>query len=279
VDRNDYQNNPDLPTMSPWMLVTKGSGASQLIFERNPYYWAVDTEGNQLPYIDTCILNIVESVDITKMKAISGELEVAVAAVMENFADYPLYAENATAGEYTVNTAEFDEPGAMNIHINMTHKDPAKRAVMETLEFRKAMSFAIDRKEIISVNYSVGPYASVIRQFSPYPGSPFFDEALSTQFTEFDPDQANQLLDGLGMDKRNADKLRLLPDGSLFTLVIDVPTYSDQWIDIGTMIAEDWKAVGINASARTVDPALWGQRRLANDYDVTIMTGVVVSLP
>ena len=31
VDRNDYQNNPDLPTMTPWMLVTKGSGAPQLI--------------------------------------------------------------------------------------------------------------------------------------------------------------------------------------------------------------------------------------------------------
>ncbi len=81
------------------------------------------------------------------------------------------------------------------------------------------------------------------------------------------------MLDALGLDKRNADKLRLLPDGKLFTLVIDVPTYSDQWIDIGTMLAENWKAAGINASARSVDPALWGQRRLANDYDVTIMTG------
>ena len=81
--------------MTPWMLVTKGAGASQLIFERNPYYWAVDTEGNQLPYMDTCVINIVESADITKMKAISGEFEVAVASIMENFADYPLYAENA----------------------------------------------------------------------------------------------------------------------------------------------------------------------------------------
>ncbi len=95
VDRNDYQNNPDLPTMTPWMLVTKGAGASQIIFERNPYYWAVDTAGNQLPYMDTCVMNIVESADITKMKAISGDFEVAVASIMENFSDYPLYAENA----------------------------------------------------------------------------------------------------------------------------------------------------------------------------------------
>jgi peptide/nickel transport system substrate-binding protein len=81
------------------------------------------------------------------------------------------------------------------------------------------------------------------------------------------------MLDELGLDKKNSDGMRLLPDGNVFTIVIDVPTYSEQWIDIGTMIAEDWKAVGINASARTVDPSLWGQRRMANDFDATIMTG------
>ena len=75
ADRNDYQNNPDLPTLSPWMLVTKGSAATSLTFERNPYYFAVDTEGNQLPYIDTCVINIVESADITKMKASAASLK------------------------------------------------------------------------------------------------------------------------------------------------------------------------------------------------------------
>ena len=91
------------------------------------------------------------------MKAISGEFEVAVASIMENFADYPLYAENAETGDYKVYTAEFDEPNAMNIHFNITNKDPVKRAIMEKVEFRQAMSYAINRTEIISVNYTVGP--------------------------------------------------------------------------------------------------------------------------
>jgi peptide/nickel transport system substrate-binding protein len=273
IDRNDYANNPDLPTMSPWMLVTKGSGAAQLVFERNPYYWAVDTNGNQLPYIDSCVINIVESADIVKMKAISGEFEIAVASIQEDFSDYPLYAENATTGDYKVFTVDFAEPNAMNIHINIAHKDPAKRAIMEKVEFRRAMSLAINRPEIISVNYTVGPFSSAPRNFCPYPASPFFDEELCTQYTNFDQDTANKMLDDLGLNKRNANGMRLLPDGNVFSIVIDVPMYSTQWIDIGTMLAKNWQDVGINASARSVDPALWGQRILANDFDATIMTG------
>ena len=45
--------NPELPFMSAWMVTEPLRGDStRLVFERNPYYWKVDPEGNQLPYID-----------------------------------------------------------------------------------------------------------------------------------------------------------------------------------------------------------------------------------
>lgn len=272
-DRNDYQNNPDLPTMCPWMLMTKGAGATQLSFNRNPYYYAVDTSGNQLPYIENLVINIVESTDIVNMKAVSGEFEVQMASVMENFTNFPLYASNASKGNYKVLTSDYDEDNCMNIHLNQASKDPAKRAILSKVEFRQAMALALNRPELISTLFTVGNVVSTARNWAPIKTSPVYDEEMATMFTKYDPATANQMLDKLGLDKKGADGKRTLADGTAFTIVIDVPTYDKSWIDIGTMIAKNWQDVGINASARSVDPALWNQRWGANDFDCSIHTG------
>ena len=49
---NMYRNdNPELPTSEPWVLATKPP-SERFVFKRNPYYYRVDSEGRQLPYID-----------------------------------------------------------------------------------------------------------------------------------------------------------------------------------------------------------------------------------
>lgn len=273
LDRMDYLTNQGLPVMGPWVLKTSGSAASTLTFERNPYYFGVDTAGRQLPYIDKCIVNICESDEMVKMKAVSGEFDLAFACVAENFSDYPLYAQSADSGGYTVKTADYDEPNALNIHINLSDKDLEKRKYMGNVQFRQALSLAINRQEIVDTQYTVGDYKADIRQFSPCPTSPYFDKDMSTQYTQYDVAQANKLLDGLGLTNKNTDGYRLLSNGQAFSIVIDVPNYSSQWIDVAAMIAKYWQDVGINASARSIDPSLWDTRIANNDFDCTVMTG------
>ncbi|MGN6757481.1 MAG: ABC transporter substrate-binding protein, partial [Thermomicrobiales bacterium] len=41
--------NPDLPSINPWQLTKGFTEGTQLVFERNPYFFKVDTDGNQLP--------------------------------------------------------------------------------------------------------------------------------------------------------------------------------------------------------------------------------------
>jgi peptide/nickel transport system substrate-binding protein len=270
--KRDYINNWESPTLSPFMLTTKNSSANVVMFERNPYFWAVDTEGNQLPYLDAVQLTLAESNDTVKMRTAAGENDLGLAVIQETFIDYPFYMENARAGNYTVRIADWTEANAMNIHINKVHKDPAKRAVMGTFEFRKAMSFALDRNTIININYTIGPVKSTPRNFAPYPDSPYLDQELANAFCKYDPAESNRLLDGLGL-RKNAQGKRTLPNGSPFTLVIDVPNYSPDWIDIGNQIASYWQAVGIDVSARSIDPGLWGQRISSNEFDVSIHTG------
>jgi peptide/nickel transport system substrate-binding protein len=266
-------NNPALPVTTPFVLVTQDPAAATLVFERNPYYWKVDTEGNQLPYIDTCQVNVVESPDVAKMRTIAGEVDLQIATIMEDFADFPLFSESARSGNYTVKTTEFIEPNAMNIHLNLTNQDAAKRAIVSQPNFRKALSLALDRQKIINISFSVGPQKSTPRNFAPYPNSAYLDPALANNHINFDIATANRMLDELGLNRKNAAGKRLLPNGQVLSLVIDVPTYSDSWINIGIQIAECWQAVGIDATARAIDPSLWNQRTSSNDYDCCIMTG------
>lgn len=272
-DRVDRDINPDLPSLCPYILKTDTTAATQVIWERNPYYWCVDAEGNQLPYIDTMTWNIVETNDVAKMMAIAGEFDMAYAAIFENTSDYILFAQYMEEQGYEIKTLDWDEPGAMNIHINHAPADAAKRAIMETKDFRVALSKAINRDEIISAMLTVGPLVSEKRNFSPAPSSGWFDAEWSSANTEFDLDGANALLDGLGLTARGADGFRLLPDGSEFALVIEVPTFSDEWIDYGNMLANNWQAIGLNVTARAIAPSLWNELMAGNQYDISIFTG------
>jgi len=272
-DRADQWFNHEVPTMAPFILMNESAGAASLMFERNPYFWAVDTEGNQLPYIDEAIVHIVEDGDTAKMRAIAGEFDLQHATVTENFLDFPLFAEHADSAGYQVFITEYAEPNAMNIHLNIAHEDPGKRAIFGSSEFRHAISYTLDRDTIIGTLFTVGPHKSTPRNFSPAPNSLYFDEAWSSANTTFDLDIANEMLDELGLDKRNSAGFRLMPNGEELVIVIDVPNFDPSWIDVGIMVADCLVAAGINASATSIDPPLWGERREANDFDMTMMTG------
>ncbi len=273
LDRLEMMNNPDLPVMTPWRLNTSGTAASQLELVRNPYYWATDDKGRQLPYIDSCLINLVQSDELVAMKLVSGEFDIAYANVMENMADYSLYARNKESGGYDIFTAEFEEPNAMNIHLNTTSLDTVKRAYFQNKDFRVALSYAINRQNIVDVRYTVGTYKSEVRQFAPIPESDYYSEKMATQYTEFDQAKANQMLDALGLTQRDENGMRLMSDGRVLSIVIDVPTYSSLWMDVANMIASDWQAVGINASTKSVDPSLWETRCIGNNFDCTVFTG------
>ena len=66
--------NPELPVISPWMT-TQGRNTATWVLERNPYYFGVDTEGNQLPYIDKVVLTLGENLEVINLRAIAGEYD------------------------------------------------------------------------------------------------------------------------------------------------------------------------------------------------------------
>ncbi len=270
TQKNDYPQNAERPTLLAW-AVTQGYGAgdaTQFAAQRNPYYWKVDTEGNQLPYIDDLVYPIVEKVDALVLKALNGEIDMMDRhiATPDNKA---VFTDNQEKGGYTFFDVKYAFECPTVLALNLAHKDPAVREVFQKVDFRIALSHAINRQEIIDTTY-VGDGEP--RQAAPLDESPHYHERMAKQYIEYDPDKANQMLDDLGLAK-GADGMRLRFDGQPLTINIEVALAFEPWTQQMEMVARYWKAVGVNTTVKSMERSLFYQRKAAYDHDAGVWTG------
>jgi len=270
-DRNDRWANPERPVLSAWMPVNSITGAARVTWERNPYYWKIDTEGNQLPYIDKLSIEIGVSEETAKMRALNGEIDMESHPIGIDFKDYTLFLENRDKGNYRVILGSPSEANAITIPFNYVHPDPVLRKIFNDRKFRIAMSLAINRDEIVGLLYTVGNYKAEVRQAAPVRESPFYSEGLAKAYTDYNPGKASQLLDEIGL-KRGKSGYRVRPDGKELTITIEVSPIQ-WWIDTANLVAEYWKKVGVNTVVKVEDSTLLTVRRRGGLHDVTLYAG------
>lgn len=263
-------SNAELPRLHAWVITTPYGESTQVVAERNPFYFKVDPDGNQLPYIDKVVYEVVQSPDVLLLKALNGEIDMQdrSIATLQNKA---VFADNMEKGGYRF----FDTiPATMNtnlINLNLNHKDPVKRELFQNKDFRIGLSYAINRPEIIDLVF-VGQGEPF--QAAPRPESPFYNEQLATQYTEYDVAKANEHLDKAGLTERDAEGYRLGPDGKRVSFVVEIAAgFSQAHVDVMQLVAAQWKVVGIEAAVKPVDRALFDTRRLANEHDAVIWDG------
>ena len=257
--------NGDLPTLMPWKVSVAYGEGSQMILERNPYYWKVDTEGNQLPYIDRVVFDILEDREVLLLKVLNGEIDMMSRHFNTND-NKAVIAENREPGEY-----DFFETRSIGnttgFHFNLTHKDARMREIFNDKNFRIAMSHCLNRQEIIDVLY-IGqgePMQSAI----PKDMAEFYDEEWYTLYTEFDQALAHDYLAEAGMTERDADGYFLGPDGEPLSFVVQA-TDSFGFSDRAEMAVNQWQACGVNAQLSIVDRTLLYQRKNTNEHDVHV---------
>ncbi len=221
-----------------------------MVAERNPYYWKVDEAGNQLPYIDKVTWDQVEDVETILLKAFNGEIDY-MARHIGRPSNLAALTDNKERGSYDFYSVG-DIPSNQSILMfNLNNPDPIKNEIVNTFEFRQAVSHAVDRQEIIDLVY-LG--AGTAAQTAPHKSAPFYQEKWAKQYTEFDPDKANALLDGMGLDKKDDEGFRLGPDGARFTLVFLVAdVFGLQFPDVMELVAEYAADVGLDFQVRASD--------------------------
>jgi peptide/nickel transport system substrate-binding protein len=261
--------NPNLPTLEAWMTVTPYTGnATQVVLSRNPYYWKVDPDGNQLPYIDRVVYNVASDDNTVLLKALNGEIDFQ-SRHFNTLTNKSVLADNQTKGNYHFVDIAPSGHNTEVISLNLTSQDPVKHEIFNNKDFRVGLSYAINRQEIIDLVFvSQGmPY-----QAAPRPDSQFYNKQLATQYTDYDVAKANASLDK-AYPKKNDAGIRLGPDGNPISFVLDVVAVNQADIDTANLVQKYWKAVGVDAQVKPIDRTLFYTRKTANSQDADIWPG------
>jgi peptide/nickel transport system substrate-binding protein len=265
--KNDWALNPELPVLSPWKTVTPINTPTWTL-ERNPYSIWVDTQGNQLPYIDKVVLTLAENLEVLNLRAIAGEYDLQERHV--DLGKVPVILENQQRGGYKLFLDPGDYGGDMIIKFNLSYEaDPEIGKWMNTADFRRALALGIDREQINETFWlGTGTPSSVVpadhNKYNPGP-------EYRTLWATHDPKKANEMLDKVGLDKKDAEGYRLRTDGK-GRLRLEITTLGGQFLQftqIAEMIREQWKKIGIDLVVQEVERSLAIRRAAANEQQLS----------
>ena len=264
--KNDWALNPDLPVLSAWKTVTPINTPTWTL-ERNPYSVFVDTAGNQLPYIDRVVLALAENLEVLNLRAVAGEYDYASRHV--DLGKLPVFIENQQKGGYKVYLDPGDYGGDMIIKFNLNYDaDPEIGKWFNTADFRRALALGIDRDQINETFWlGTGTPSSVVpADGNKYNPGPQYRKMWAT----LDIKKANEMLDKLGLAKKDGDGYRLRADGK-GRLRIEIMTLGGQFVQytqIAEMIREQWKKIGIDLRVQEVERSLALKRTEANEQQL-----------
>ncbi len=247
----NWSLNVDLPVLTPWKTVTPINTPSWTL-ERNPYYWAVDTAGNQLPYIDRIVMTLAENLEVLNLRAIAGEYDLQERHV--SLPKLPVLLENQKKGNYTVHldTAQMGSDAALLVN-TAYEADPEIAKWLTNRDFRRALSLGIDRNQLNEAFWlGIGTPGSCApaEEVAINPGKEY-----RKKWAVLDPKQANAMLDQIGLSKKDGDGYRLRTDGK-GRVRIELLTVGGQFTpftQIAEMIKQHWKQIGIEADVREAE--------------------------
>ena len=270
-----YISNIAHPTLSPWILVDIPK-PEEWVLERNPYYYKVDPQGNQLPYIDKMrVLTEIAQPEVVTMKILTGEVDVA-GGFMTKLVDYPLYMKNREKGGYEVMLPRNSWDYPLIYALNLSPKDPVLRKIIQDIRFRQALSLALDREDFKeSIFFGFGTPS----QQSPLGASIFYEEKLANAYADYDPERANALLDEMDLNWDEKHEYRLRPDGEKLTLSYIYPPVNPLSTPGAELAKEYWEKIGIYVPLKLVDWALWNEIQGGNENVVCGWINMATVIP
>ena len=252
--RTNWTLNTELPVLGPWRTVTPMNTPTWTM-ERNPYYWAVDTAGNQLPYIDRIVMNLAENLEVLNLRCIAGDYDLQERHV--GLAKLPVYLENQKRGNYSVHLDTQQSGCDAALLVNTAFEaDPEAAKWLTNRDFRRALSLGIDREQLNEAIWlGIGT-----------PGSPAPAEEVAIspgpqyrkKWGVLDVKQADALLDKIGLTKKDGEGYRLRTDGK-GRVRIELMSVGGQFIpytQVGEMIKQQWQKIGIDADVKETERGL-----------------------
>lgn len=265
--KKDWQLNTEVPTLGPWRTVKPINNPIWLL-ERNPYYYAVDTAGNQLPYIDRVQLTLGQDLEVINLRAMAGEYDLQERHI--DLSKLPVLLDNQEKGNYKVHLDLGFAGADFLMQVNQSFDGDKEIAKwLKTADFRRALSLGIDRDQINETFFlGVG-----------VPGSPAPAESLPTfpgaewrkKWSTHDPVTANKMLDAIGLTKKDSEGFRLRTDNGerLRIQVLAIQAFMP-YPKMSEMVADHWRKIGIQADVKEVERGLGFTKSANNEQQIFV---------
>lgn len=228
---------------------------------RNPYFWKTDSEGRQLPYLDSIDVLIINEQDQVTLKAMAGEIDL--------YSPLTDYATVATALKDTHTLTPWvsaDWSTIEGIQLNQTVKDLDKRALFQDKRFREALSICVDRNLF---NETLRNGVSAPWQSSVPEGQPGYDPEWSAKWTEYNVEKANQLMDEMTepWDRKEGTFRKMKGTSKEVEIVLSIREPSESG-DFVSLLSSAYKGIGVRLSEK-VDADL-RTTMLSNDVEASV---------
>jgi len=258
-----WLTNPDLPVLYAWKL-SRRTTDTVLVLERNPYYFKIDPVGNQLPYIDEIVHYLVQDSQMVVYKAITGEIDMQARNIPGS--ELQVLLANREKGGYRILFSKLAIGSDVTLYFDQNYKgDPFIRDLLRNPKFRQAVSLAINREELWQLVYQG---LGEPRQASLIKGVKYYDPEWEKAYAEYDPKKASQLLDEIGLNKKDKEGFRLRPDGQRLEIVMEYPTIYSYWDQAFEMIKSYLEKVGIKVALKPIERTLYEVRYTSGEMQV-----------
>jgi ABC-type transport system substrate-binding protein len=272
--KRNATTNPESPTMTGWLLKSRREGRSAT-FERNPYYWVVDKEGNQLPYVDTLNFGVVANPETRKLQIQNGQFDYVHGAFAGlNLGD--VSGIKATQSKNQLDMILWDSGSGTGsiFFFSLDYQDAKMRDLIRMKEFRQALSLAYNRAEVRKAIYfntgdlTTGGYGPKTREFHRGDGMAVYKQWRDS-WVDYDPSKAEAMLDEIGVVDSDGDGKREMPDGTKLVVRLEYPADEDpsgEHMQKNNILKKSWDAIGIDTRLSPVSPEAlddqWAQGKL-----------------
>jgi len=257
----DFRQNPDSPVLTGWKLesIQQGQGA---VWTRNPYYWAVDSAGNQLPYVDRWAVTNFQNDEVAKLAVVSGDSDLQAAGGMFNLqlSDIETARQNEAKSNLEVRLWDGGSGTSSLYFFNWNFRDQKMRDLIRNAKFRKALSLAYNRSQVQRAVYfgtgelTTGTMSPKAIEYQ-IPGGAGVYQEWRDSAVKYDPDAAKRLLDEIGVRAGAGGGFRTMPDGSPLQITLDYDganSSSNEHVRKDEFLAKDWQAIGIDATLNPI---------------------------
>ncbi len=241
----------------------------RIVFERNPYYWQKGPNGEQQPYIEEIVWPVVNSQDAEFVRFRSGDADL-MSITPDN---YGLMKQDEAQGNYTVYNGG-PTPSRLFLTFNLNKGslngkpvvDPVKSAWFNTLEFRQAVAYAIDRDTMLN---NIFKGLGELQDSQIAPQSPYYAESGLPVY-EFNPEQARELLESAGFEYRGNQLFDAEGNRVRFTLQTNVGNEIRE--SAGAQIKQNLEKIGITVNFQPIDfNALVGKMDTSMDWEAIVL--------